>query len=214
MDSNLFYKAELGVKDTAAQDSGRKESGVQPSAAQVRTASQAIAEQEDAAGQTAAKQDAGKRQPGAKSARPEINQKHEAILAFLRGCSMHEADAFRVMADLAHCDCDVEDISAEGRKAVNAFLNYGLPAGPTTMREVQKHRQQKASALMPKFIPFVSKEQFERLSRAFMAIIPDYDDIEATVKQHNAQGAQPVANNAATAKPQGAMPTPNNAVKA
>ncbi len=115
----------------------------------------------------------------AKTTRSAIGSTNQNILNFLRKCTAYQADAIRVMVDVASKNGDVKSVNAAELLLVHKYLNQGYyKENGNEYTKLLAHRQTRAQILMQSVSPFLEKNKLVSATIALMQITADNAVIE------------------------------------
>lgn len=111
--------------------------------------------------------------------RSAIGSTNQNILNFLRKCTAYQADAIRVMVDIAGKNGDVKSASAGELLFIHKYLNQGYyKEDGNEYTKLPAHRQARAQMLMQSVSPFLEKDKLVSATIALMQITADNAVIE------------------------------------
>jgi hypothetical protein len=111
--------------------------------------------------------------------RSAIGSGNEQILKFLRSCTAYQADAIRVMVDIASNDGVVTSVNASELILVQRYLNQECyKEDGNDYARLLTHRQARAQLLLKSVAPFLEKEKLLSATIALMEISADRAAIE------------------------------------
>lgn len=114
-----------------------------------------------------------------KTPRSVIGSTNQNILNFLRKCTAYQADAIRVMADIASKKGDVAAMNVEEIQLVHKYLNHGYyKENGNEYTKLLAYRQNRSQVLMQSVSPFLAKEQMVTVTIALMQITANNTEIE------------------------------------
>ena len=95
-----------------------------------------------------------------RTTRSAIGSTNQNILNFLRKCTAYQADAIRVMVDIAGKNGDVKSASAGELLFIHKYLNQGYyKEDGNEYTKLLAHRQARAQMLMQSVSPFLEKDK-------------------------------------------------------
>lgn len=114
-----------------------------------------------------------------KTPRSAIGSTNQNILNFLRKCTAYQADAIRVMVDIAGKNGDVKSVSAGELLFIHKYLNQGYyKEDGNEYTKLLAHRQARAQILMQSISPFLEKDKLVSATISLMQITADNAIIE------------------------------------
>ena len=109
-------------------------------------------------------------QQAQKSSKAKTQSKAEIICEFLRGCRKHEADAIRVMIDVAERGGDFSKMPDADKAILNDYLSDEFNKGMGGESQFQQHRIGRANELLRKVTDIIDREMFVSVSTALTLI--------------------------------------------
>lgn len=130
-----------------------------------------------------------------RTTRSAIGSTNQNILNFLRKCTAYQADAIRVMVDIAGKNGDVKSVSAGELLFIHKYLNQGYyKEDGNEYTKLLAHRQARAQMLMQSVSPFLEKDKLVSATIALMQITADNAVIEQARQNLPPRPAEQVSN--------------------
>lgn len=112
-----------------------------------------------------------------KAARSAIGSANQHVLDFLRKCTAYQADAVRVMIDVA--TDGIQSVSKDEINLIHSYLNQGYyKEDGNEYNKLMQHRQHRAEILLESVSPFLEKDKMIPATMAIMKLSNDEEVIE------------------------------------
>lgn len=112
-----------------------------------------------------------------KAARSAIGSANQHVLEFLRKCTAYQADAVRVMIDVA--TDGIQSVSKDEINLIHSYLNQGYyKEDGNEYNKLMQHRQHRAEILLESVSPFLEKDKMIPATMAIMKLSNDGEVIE------------------------------------